>query len=333
MVSVIIPVYNVFPYLREALDSVVNQTCRELEIIIVDDGSTDGSGSVCDAYREDPRVQVIHQKNRGLSNARNVGLDRMKGDYVAFLDPDDAFHPDFIRLMLDAIKREHSDIVACKRSVHHTTDPLRMNSKSTIPPLLEQGQYDRIDALRALIDGKLNMAVWNKLYRTELWKDIRFPDGHNYEDLDTLYRILDQCRSVYMLDQSLYLHRKRPGSITDTHSIENIRDRELACAHLTAFVAAHTPEIFTEKQLKKTRQSRLNNMMAEFATVKSAEKKTNSLEQRNQIISLGKEMGMKNCTFRTRAAYAMVRFCPWLLKISYPINLPIRLLVFRIFGR
>ena len=96
LVSVIIPVYNVKPYLKEALDSVVQQTYRKLEIIIVDDGSTDGSDKICDMYRQDTRVTVVHQENRGLSNARNTGMSMMKGDVVAFLDSDDAYYPDMI---------------------------------------------------------------------------------------------------------------------------------------------------------------------------------------------------------------------------------------------
>ena len=103
LVSVIIPVYNVAPYLREALDSVIHQTYHSLQILIIDDGSTDGSASICDEYLSDPRVIVIHQDNRGLSNARNVGLDLMTGEYTAFLDSDDAYHPTFIENLVDII--------------------------------------------------------------------------------------------------------------------------------------------------------------------------------------------------------------------------------------
>ena len=113
MVSVIIPVYNVLPYIKESIESVINQTYKDLEIIIVDDGSDDGSELVCDIYKKDPRVKVVHQKNQGLSGARNTGLDISTGDYIAFLDSDDAFYPEMIQTMLEGIEKSKADIVVC----------------------------------------------------------------------------------------------------------------------------------------------------------------------------------------------------------------------------
>ena len=124
-VSVIIPVYNVRPFLEEALDSVLNQTYKNLEIIIIDDGSTDGSGEICDEYAgRDNRIQVIHQDNGGLSAARNAGLDVMTGDLVAFLDPDDAYVDSFIETLVNAMAAEDVDLVICGCTVHYTTGPL-----------------------------------------------------------------------------------------------------------------------------------------------------------------------------------------------------------------
>ena len=113
MVSVIIPVYNVLPYLKESLDSVTNQTYKNLEIIIVDGGSTDGSASVCDSYKTDSRVKVIHQENKGLSGARNAGLELATGEYIAFLDSDDAFLLNMIQTMVEGIERSKADIAVC----------------------------------------------------------------------------------------------------------------------------------------------------------------------------------------------------------------------------
>ena len=122
MISVIIPVYNVAPYLREALDSVINQTYKDLEILIIDDGSTDGSSEICDDYTSYPRVIVQHQPNLGLSTARNTGLDMITGDYVAFLDSDDAYHPDCIRSM--AVAMDDADLVISKYTLNYTKGKL-----------------------------------------------------------------------------------------------------------------------------------------------------------------------------------------------------------------
>ena len=329
MVSVIIPVYNVAPYLREALDSVIHQTYRFLQILIIDDGSTDGSGSVCDEYLVDPRVTVIHQENRGLSNARNVGLDLVTGEYVCFLDPDDVFHPGFIEELLKIMLSEHPDIAVCKYTVIATTGKTQKKKRQSYGPRLKQGKYGRIDSLRALVDGRLNAAVWNKLYRKEIWNNIRFPEGHNYEGTDTSFRILDICDTVYVTDKQLYYYRKRPGSITQTITKENINDWNLANDHLDAFVREHTPEIFNPEQLRKTRDSRIIRMIVQY--VRGPIDTEYAAELKRQIIAAGKEAG--NCGFRTRVVFWIFRISPWFLRASYSIYNPLRLLVLKVTGK
>ena len=318
LISVIIPVFNVAPYLREALDSVVQQTYPHLEILIVDDGSTDGSGEICDEYRSDVRAQVIHQENRGLSGARNAGLDRAAGKYIAFLDPDDAWHPDFILKLLENM--ENVDVAVCQYEVHRQ----KLDTKGQIQPAAKKGFYSRKEALRALAEGTINVSVWNKLYRKELWKEIRFPEGHNYEDIDTTYRIFDLCSRIYFLDEPLYLYRKRRGSITQTGSRKNMEDRNLACRHLEAFMETHTPEIFSERHLKIVRQSRLSGMMTFYAKgyVDAAE-----------VRAACEGVDQRDCGFRIRTACRIIRFCPGLLKILYPVYRPFRILVWKVFGR
>ena len=309
MISVVIPVYNVAPYLREALDSVIQQTYHQLEIIVVDDGSTDGSEIICEEYRSDSRIQIIHQENRGLSSARNAGLDRATGEYIAFLDSDDAFHPDFIRLMLEAI--EGVDVAVCQYEVHQ----LKMNTRCWIEPRAKKGFYNRAEALRALVDGKINVSVWNKLYRKDLWNEIRFPEGHNYEDIDTTFRIFDQCRKLNFVDYPLYLHRKHPGSITETISRKNIEDRNLAMEHVETFVTANIPEVFNDKHLNKTRQSRLRGMLMSYVKgyVNVAE-----------IKAVCKRVNPHNCKFKIKVVCWLIRFYPRLLKILYPMYKSLR---------
>jgi len=261
-VSVIIPVYNVAPYVREALDSVVNQTYRNLEVLIIDDGSTDGSSQICDSYKSDPRVTVIHQKNGGLSNARNTGLDHATGDFIAFLDPDDAWHPSFIEILLSAIN--NSDIAVCQVIVRKTDGSLSSERRPRTQPGVKEGTYGREDSLRMLVSGPIGASVCNKLYRAELWKTIRFPDGHNFEDLDTMYRIINISSSVTVTNLVLYYYRRRPGSITQTVDRKNLDDREQAMLHLEEFVRSHTPKIFSERDAVKVRSTKLNGVYSVY---------------------------------------------------------------------
>ncbi len=210
LVSVIIPVYNVRPYIEEALDSVLNQSYANLEILLVDDGSTDGSGEVCDAYaKRDGRVRVIHQENRGLSAARNAGLERMTGAAIAFLDPDDAYDEHAIEAMASAMVREDADMVLCRYTKHATTGRLADGRSVRPNPPIAPGVYDRVSALRALADGTINATVWNKLCKRGVWRDIRFPEGHVYEDISTCMSVFDRCGRVCVIGQTLYYYRMR----------------------------------------------------------------------------------------------------------------------------
>lgn len=315
LVSVIIPVFNVCSFLREALDSVIHQSYQNLEIIIVDDGSTDGSGSICDEYRDDPRVCVIHQENGGLSNARNVGLEQMTGEYVAFLDSDDAYHPDFIRLTMEAMARERPEMVVCRHTAYHTVRKMIPDDRDISRPSLKAGKYDRVEALRALGDGKIDMIVWNKLYKAELWDDIRFPEGRNYEDLDTIYRIMDKCQEIVMLDRPLVLRRKRSGSITKNFTMRNVRDKNLAHSHWETFIREHTPEVFNKEHLMKCRRSKIVKMMCWYGQINTDSAFRREL--RSEILSLVKNEGMEGYSFKIKLAYNMIRFFPWLFKIVY----------------
>ena len=334
LVSVIIPVYNVAPFLREALDSVLGQTYKELEILVVDDGSTDGSGRICDEYRKDSRVIVVHQDNHGLSHARNVGLDRMTGEFVCFLDSDDALEPEFVELLLESLMKEKADISVCRYTIHGTDGRMqdsreRKRKKHAEYPSLEQGSYSRVEALRALVEFRLNSSVWNKLYRESLWDKIRFPEGHNYEDLDTVYKVLDICTSVFITDRCLYLYRERPGSITHTLTKKNRDDWEAAYFHLQEYVVWHTREIFSDTNADCIRLIRLNGLMVDYANATAGQDVRNELKCR--IVELAKEIG--HWQFISRVAYEMILHCPWLLKVSWPIYHSIRMFKRKVFGR
>ena len=266
LVSVIIPVYNVNPYLAEALDSVILQTHKELEIIVIDDGSTDGSAVICDEYaKKDNRFHVIHQKNNGLSFARNTGLENAKGELIAFLDPDDAYEPIMIPSMLQEMQRNGSDIAICKYSVEKTQG--RMNKKYTNTNSsynTEKIIIGKDEALLRAFNDQIDSAVWNKIYSRKIWEGLRFPDGYVYEGTYTLFDILNKAESVVIIDEKLVLHRIREGSITNSLSIKSLLDADYAREHNVSFVKDHTPNIFTYKQCKKKQFERITGLISGY---------------------------------------------------------------------
>ena len=141
--------YNAKNYLRETIDSLINQTYKNLEIILINDGSTDDSGEICEEYAaKDKRVRVFHQSNKGVSATRNAGLDLMTGDFVAFLDSDDAYQPNCIEKMMDAMTRAEADIVACKYTEQKTIGQMSLNGREKIYPPIKPGSYDTASARR-----------------------------------------------------------------------------------------------------------------------------------------------------------------------------------------
>lgn len=245
MVSVIVPVYNVEQYLKEAIESIIGQTYKDIEIILVDDGSTDKSGIICDEYKEkDDRIKVIHQENKGLSGARNAGLDVCSGEFVAFLDPDDAFDLDAISKMVEAAQKTDADIVEFNFAIYKgdksmDASKLAEKPKRIAPNENRAGLYTYKEAQLKQIYGKIGKNAWNKFYRRHIWNNIRFPEGQNYEDVDVVLPVLAKAEKVHVIDDKLIMHRKRQGSITNINSIKNKMDRNLAYIHYWEYVDEH----------------------------------------------------------------------------------------------
>ena len=210
LISVIIPVYRVEAYLHRCMDSVLAQTYENMEIILVDDGSDDGCPVICDAYAEqDGRVRVIHQKNAGLSGARNTGIEAAKGGYLAFVDSDDYLASDFLARLYEACVKTGSDMSVCR---------WEYVKGEAIP---EKGSGEtRIFTGRQMLanlyipDGAYFVVAWNKLYKRELFETIRYPLGRIHEDEATTYRIYHQVKQAAYVDASLYGYFVTPSSIT-----------------------------------------------------------------------------------------------------------------------
>lgn len=227
LVSVIIPVYNVSAYIPRCLESVICQSYRNIEIILINDGSTDGSGSICDQYAlRDPRVSVYHIKNSGLSMARNYGIDRAKGSYILFADGDDWIEPDTVEILLKTSIRYQADIVTARRIIEYVNRSIRITTE----------KQDRVfrgkDILYPYATGTISSAAWDKLYRAEWFYDLRFPVVSDAEDirlsLKLLLRMSEADGTVVRITNSLFHYRMRKSSSTHTKTYTKILDSWIA---------------------------------------------------------------------------------------------------------
>ena len=215
LISVIVPVYNVEAYLDECLESIVKQSYGHLEILVVDDGSTDGSGDKCDRWAErDERIRVIHQPNGGLSAARNSALDVMRGDIVMMVDSDDVLHPKAISILLDLFQQHEADIAVGGYASFYDDVPEWTDHESG-----SIQNYSQSEAILAIFyQQALTHSAWGRLYRASLFNDIRYPVGQYYEDLAIIYPLLKKCSHVVRTDSPLYGYRQRKDSILDRFS-------------------------------------------------------------------------------------------------------------------
>jgi len=215
-ISVIVPIYKVEPYLRKCLDSIVNQTYRNLEIILVDDGSPDNCGKICDEYtQKDLRIQVIHKENGGLSSARNIAIDKADGDYLAFVDSDDWLDTDMFEYLLSNVLSENADIGICGRYEEYENRFLTKGYPG-------RETLDKESALQILLRNDLiQNFVWDKLWKRELFDNIRFPAGRTYEDLAVVHRLFERAEVILCLPEAKYHYLQRSDSIVGDVSLQN----------------------------------------------------------------------------------------------------------------
>lgn len=224
LVSVVIPVYNVSRYLPQCLDGVIAQTYRNLEILIVDDGSTDDSGSICDRYANgDDRIRVFHTPNRGLASARNLALENVEGQYISFIDSDDWIERHAIETLLRAARLTGSDIVEARYYVEYVGNTVHSTAGTKY-----SHTFHGEAIMSAFAEGWIDNMVWNKLYRAECFTDVRFPVGRTYEDVAIVWKLLkdlaDHAGIATVLSDELFHYRIRKGSISNSWTPKNTRD-------------------------------------------------------------------------------------------------------------
>ena len=259
-VSVIIPVYQVEKYLDKCIASVVGQTYQNLQIILIDDGSTDRSPAICDGWKErDPRITVIHQQNGGLSVARNEGLKIATGEFIGFVDSDDWIEPNMVETLLAAMQETAADIAVGGFEVF-TEDSKSIpyaKSKST-----KRSLCSTEEALKRLLllRGFIRNFVWNKLYRRTVLSGVAFPEGRLYEDVTWTAQVIGNAKSLVCVDQIFYYYLHRPDSLShdDRQFIRRLQDELELTEQRLDYIHRHYPS------LDKFAILRLHNLICRY---------------------------------------------------------------------
>ena len=248
LISVVVPVYNVEEYLARCIKSILNQTYRNLQIILADDGSTDSSGEICDTFKSDKRVEVIHKKNGGLSSARNAALPYIKGKYVTFIDSDDWVDLDFIQTLYSNAIKYNSEISAGGYYIAldngKTTSYFGKDNSCKI--------MDSEEALGSfLLHDGMGVTVWGKLYKTTLWNNVRCPEGKLHEDQYTTYKLLDLANVIVFDKQPLYYYYRRDNSIGHSKFTERSYDLYNGIHEEYNFISKKYPNILDKAKIER----------------------------------------------------------------------------------
>ena len=239
LISVIVPIYNVEEYLDKCVNSILNQTYRNLEIILVDDGSPDNCPKMCDDYaKKDKRIKVIHKVNGGLSDARNIGINQSSGEYISFIDSDDYIAENYIEVLFNNLKKYNSDLSIGghlvlyddgKRINRYTNEEYVSNSKSILKKML----YD---------DG-IDLSAWAKLYKASLFKNVSYPVGRLYEDAATTYKLIDLANKISVNSLPIYYYVIRKNSISNSKFTMKKMDLIISTKEMTDYIQKKYPDL------------------------------------------------------------------------------------------
>ena len=253
LISIIAPIYKVEAYLRPCVDSLINQTYGNLEIILVDDGSPDGCGAICDEYaKKDERIRVIHKGNAGVAAARNSGLDVAQGEYISFIDSDDWVSLDAYRIMMDEMLRSKADIVvgACVDMIEEDDGTLKNKPEKDDPS--KYGVFDGEQAMRrTLISGS---AAWNRLFKKEIFKELRFPIGRINDDEYVALRAYAMAKRISYIPNKTYYYRLRKNSITTSGFSMKKVDLYYNAKDNLAYIKENYPTLLHEAESRCARE-------------------------------------------------------------------------------
>lgn len=228
MIDVIIPVYNVEKYIDRCMESVLNQTYKDLKVILVDDGSTDKSGAICDEYaRRYENVTVYHKANGGLSSARNYGIQKSTAEYIAFIDSDDYVNIHWFEELYTVAQRYDADMVCA--GVTMVYDTTNVGMREEMPKDVGAEKVDKSEMYRRMFAQiGVDVSMYTKLFKLKVFDDIRFPDGELYEDMQIIEKLTESCNTLVVSDYKGYFYYQRQGSIMYS-GMNNKRMKLISC--------------------------------------------------------------------------------------------------------
>lgn len=272
LVSIIVPIYNIEQYLERCIDSIINQTYHNIEIILMDDGSTDGSGNICDQYKRiDPRISVFHERHAGTSRARNVGLSHAKGEFIGFVDSDDYLAPDMYETLLCNMNDE-IDITCCGR---RCVVPGKKSYNAYCPGAARkfsvQEAFEELLLLR-----HISFSVCTKLFRRELFCDIRFPVGNTCEDIPVTYHLIKKSRGILHIGTPKYYNFYRENSRSSHLTDARWMDYTIAARDILLDIKRTYPQL--------ERQAEARYLLSAMITLKGIqESKNNFTEEKDRL--------------------------------------------------
>ncbi len=271
LISIIVPVYNIEQYIERCVKSIQRQTYENIEIILVDDGSTDESGSICDCFAEnDSRIRVIHKENGGLSDARNAGINASLGKYIMFIDGDDEILPESAESLLEHLIKTHAVVARCRMEKIEPDKKYPTKNYNYDAPYIE---LSGLEAMKKLFLNEIDCSACLGLYKKECFHRLRFPLGKTNEDFAVLYQIFDKAEKVIYIEKILYRYIYRENSITSTAFNVRSFDKFYNCMDMIEYVEKNSPEALLEARHYLQLQSMylikevlLRNVEKEFCT-------------------------------------------------------------------
>lgn len=308
--SIIIPIYNVASFLPDAIESVLAQSFRVFELILVDDGATDGSGEICDRYAvQDSRVRVIHQKNAGVSAARNVGVAAAQGEYIGFVDSDDIIEADMYQRLVGLAERYDADVVQCE---HDRRDRLNGAVRSEAVEIMDGEAFVRRIFTKEGGRYTNQVALWSKIYRRELFEGIVFPVGRTYEDEQETYKLCLKAKTLVETTDVLYHYIKRENSIITGISAKKMLDKQAALLDRLYYLPERLPDL--QEQCAQAFLGYSRRILCEMYQAGETE----AVKKGIRVLLSHKKQLRGVMTNNDRLYLPLLRICPgWVLKNDF----------------